>query len=59
MTQRVKRFALLAAYQLSITLGIVLLPVALAFRRMGVVLPVHRFIDRIGNAYEGTAEKTR
>jgi len=59
MIQRVKRVALLAAYQLSITLGIVLLPVAIAFRRMGVVLPIHRFIDRIGNAYEGTAETTR
>jgi hypothetical protein len=58
MIQRVKRVALLAAYQLSITLGIVLLPVAIAFRRMGVVLPIHRFIDRIGNAYEGTAETT-
>jgi len=59
MIQRVKRFALLAAYQLSITLGIVLLPVAIAFRRMGVVLPVHRFIDRVSEVYEGTANATR
>lgn len=59
MIQRVKRVALLAAYQLSITLGIVLLPVSIAFRRLGVVLPIHRLIDRIGDAYEGTAETTR
>ncbi|MFQ3293377.1 MAG: hypothetical protein ACI9PP_000961 [Halobacteriales archaeon] len=59
MIERVQRFALLAAYQLSITLGIVLLPVALAFRQVGVVLPIHRFIDRVGEAYEGTAEGTR
>jgi hypothetical protein len=58
MIQRVQRFALLAAYQLSIALGIVLLPVAIAFRRMGVVLPVHRFIDRVEDAYEGTARST-
>jgi hypothetical protein len=55
MIHRVQRFALLAAYQLSIALGIVLLPIALAFRRFGVMLPVHRFVDRVGDAYEQTA----
>lgn len=59
MIRRVQQFALFAVYQLSIALGIVLLPVALAFRRLGVVLPLHRFIDRIEAAYEGTAESTR
>lgn len=59
MIGRVRTFALLAAYQISIALGIVLLPVALAFRQVGVVLPIHRFIERFEDAYQGSAEGTR
>lgn len=52
MKQRVLRISLFALYQLSIALGIVLLPVALAVRQVGVTLPIHRFVDRLETAYE-------
>jgi hypothetical protein len=46
---------LLALYQFSILLGILLLPVALVARRAGVELPMDRLIDRVGTAYENAA----
>ena len=45
-------------YQLSLLAGIVLLPMALAMRKVGLELPVHRIIDRVGTAYEQTSEHT-
>lgn len=45
------RGALLALYQLSLVLGIVLLPIALAARQVGVTLPIHRMVTRLGDAY--------
>ncbi|WP_396612598.1 hypothetical protein ACH9L7_04800 [Haloferax sp. S1W] len=52
MFQRLTQTALLAAYQLSVATGIALLPVALAARKMGVTLPVHRLVETTGDAYE-------
>ena len=52
MIDPIERAALFALYQLSVLLGIVLLPVALIARRAGVMLPIHRVIDRLGEAYE-------
>lgn len=52
MESRLYNATLLALYQLSVLMGIVLLPVALVASRAGVVLPIHRVIDRLGNAYE-------
>ncbi|WP_435332785.1 hypothetical protein [Haloarchaeobius sp. TZWWS8] len=46
------RAALFALYQLSIALGIVLMPLALAMRRLGVSLPVGRLVESTAGAYE-------
>jgi hypothetical protein len=52
MIQPLERATLYALYQLSIAVGILLLPVALLLRRGGVTLPVHQVVDRLGEAYE-------
>jgi hypothetical protein len=52
METRLHTAFLFALYQLSVVLGIVLLPVALVARRAGVMVPIHRVIDRLGEAYE-------
>jgi hypothetical protein len=51
MIRSLERAALYALYQLSIAVGILLLPVALALRRGGVTLPVHRVVERLDEAY--------
>lgn len=56
MASRLYRGAVFALYQLSLLLAIALLPVALVARRAGVTLPIHRAVDRLGEAYEGAAE---
>jgi hypothetical protein len=55
METRLHTAILFALYQLSVLLGIVLLPVALIARRAGVMIPIHRVIDRLGEAYEQNA----
>lgn len=50
-----QRAVLFALYQLSIALGITLLPLALVARRVGVPLPLHRVIRRVGDAYDRAA----
>ena len=57
MEARLRRASLFALYQTSIALGIALLPVALLARRVGVRLPVGRLIERVGAAYQATAEE--
>jgi len=52
MLHTVSRFTALALYQLTVLLGIVLLPVALAAQRVGLQLPVRNLLDGI----EATAD---
>ena len=52
MIDLLQRATLFAAYQASIVVGILLLPVALLARRGGVTLPIGRVIERLGRAYE-------
>jgi len=52
MIDRAYRAALFALYQLSIAAGIALLPLALAVRRVGLTLPVHRLVAGLGSKYE-------
>lgn len=52
MIEPLQRATLFALYQTSIVLGIALLPVALLAQRGGVTLPIGRFVDRLGRAYE-------
>lgn len=57
MAVRVRRTALFAAYQLSVMLGIMLMPLALLLRRsVGVALPVRRVLDPVRRAYEHTSQ---
>lgn len=51
MIERLTSFAAFAAYQSTVVLGIALLPLAIAARRLGVTIPVHRLIERTESAY--------
>lgn len=55
MIPRLERATLYVLYQLSILLGILLLPVALLLQRGGVTLPVHRVVERLDEAYENVS----
>ncbi|EMA04482.1 MULTISPECIES: hypothetical protein [Haloferax] len=57
MFHRLTKYILFAAYQLSVATGIALLPIALAARRMGVTLPIHRLVETTGTAYERAATR--
>lgn len=57
MEARLRRTSLFALYQMSIVLGIALLPVALLARRVGVEVPFGAFIDRLGTAYQAATEE--
>ncbi|WP_306057751.1 hypothetical protein [Natronococcus wangiae] len=52
MKSRVYRAMLLALYQFCIVVGIIAMPVAMATRRIGFTLPLHRLIENVGEAYE-------
>ncbi|WP_185903228.1 hypothetical protein [Halonotius terrestris] len=52
MIQTVSRFTAFALYQLTVLLGIVLLPVALAARRVGLQLPVATLLDKMDATQE-------
>ncbi len=52
MEVRLYSAALLALYQLTLLLGIVLLPVAMVTERLGLRLPVDRLVTELGSAYE-------
>lgn len=52
MFAAVNRLALFALYQVTVALGILLLPVALLARRAGVNLPLGRLVGTLGEAYE-------
>jgi hypothetical protein len=51
MRSHVHRAAVFVLYQLSLLTVIVMLPLAVAMRQVGLTLPVHRVVDRIGEAY--------
>ncbi|MDY6818825.1 MAG: hypothetical protein SVG88_09200 [Halobacteriales archaeon] len=52
MKTQFARAVLFAFYQLSVIIGIVMMPIALLARQSGVVLPIHRLVDRLETAYE-------
>lgn len=53
MRTQLHRGVTYTAFQTSVMLGIALLPLAVMIRRTtGVVLPLHRMIDRTRRAYE-------
>ena len=58
MFKRSTRFALFALYQTTVVLGILLLPIALLARRVGLPLPLYlgSAVEAVGNVYEEHAE---
>lgn len=54
MIESATRLTLFTLYQLTVALGIVMLPIAVLARRVGVTLPVKRAIDATERAYEQT-----
>ena len=49
------RLTVFVLYQLTVLFGILLLPVALLGRRLGLRLPVATLLDRMDAAYDRTA----
>ena len=54
MIDALHRTTLLALYQLTLVIGIILMPVAVVANRGGLTLPVHRIVERLGSAYESS-----
>ena len=52
MITRLSNVALFALYQTTIALGLLLLPLAVAMKRVGVSIPVHRLLMRVERSYE-------
>ncbi|MFB6131380.1 MAG: hypothetical protein ABEJ28_11235 [Salinigranum sp.] len=52
-----QRTGLLVLYELTVALGILLMPIALLARHAGVRLPVGRIVEAVGTAYRKTEEK--
>ncbi|SEO83418.1 hypothetical protein SAMN04487948_105386 [Halogranum amylolyticum] len=52
MIETASRLTLFALYQFTVALGILLFPVAVLARRVGVELPLGRVVARLGTAYE-------
>ena len=46
------RATLLALYQITLVIGILMMPIALATQRVGVHLPIDRAVLRLKEAYE-------
>ncbi|MFC6718465.1 hypothetical protein ACFQGT_00685 [Natrialbaceae archaeon GCM10025810] len=56
MKSRVHHATLFALYQLSIVIGIVAMPLAIAAHQVGFSLPIHRLITNVGDAYENAQQ---
>lgn len=59
MIDRLRTATLFALYQTTIAVGIVLWPVAFALGQVGLTLPVHRLVESLGDAIEGTPNGMR
>ena len=57
MTHRIRATALFVAYQLTVALGILLLPVALLARQAGLRLPLDRALTRLDEAHTRARER--
>jgi hypothetical protein len=56
MFETTYRLGLFTLYQFALVFGIVLMPVALLARRVGLTLPVGEVVDAVGDAYEQAAQ---
>ena len=59
MIETTYRAGLLAAYQFAVFVGILLMPIALLARRVGVTLPVGRLVEQLDAAYTEVASADR
>jgi len=55
MPTRIHRAILFALYQTSVAASILLLPLAIATKQVGVTLPAHRIVNRLEQAYDAAA----
>jgi hypothetical protein len=55
MTNSLYRATVFTLYQITVVLGIALLPIALVANRAGLPLPIGRLIDRLESVHERTA----
>jgi hypothetical protein len=58
MSHPLHRGTTFVLYQLTLALGILMMPVALFARQLGVRLPVNRLVEAAGAAYERAEETT-
>lgn len=56
MFSRARRMLLLGLHQLTIALGILLLPVAILARQAGLRLPISRLVEATGEAYDRASQ---
>ncbi|MFB6162410.1 MAG: hypothetical protein ABEJ86_03090 [Halococcoides sp.] len=56
MASRSTTVALIVLHRLLVVLGIVAMPVAILARQAGVVLPIHRVLDRVDDRIEDTTD---
>ncbi len=56
MIDRLRRYALFALYQMTVVVGIAMLPLAVALDKVGVTLPVHRLVAAVGGALDTARE---
>ncbi|MFB6243323.1 MAG: hypothetical protein ABEH80_04420 [Halobaculum sp.] len=56
-TQRATRATTFAVHQLTLLFGILTLPLALAARRAGVVLPIRRLVEWANETYDRHASE--
>lgn len=54
MLATARRLVALTAYQFTVTLGLLLLPVAVLARQLGVTLPVGRLVDAANDVFDST-----
>jgi hypothetical protein len=52
MIRSAYRATVFALYQLTIVAGILLLPFAVAVRKLGLTMPLHRLVGLLGSAYD-------
>ncbi|WP_123534639.1 hypothetical protein [Halosimplex salinum] len=58
MRSTLNRATVFALYQLTLFAGILLFPLAVAMRKVGVTIPVHRAVSRVNETYEEMDTRT-
>ncbi|WP_435096165.1 hypothetical protein [Halarchaeum sp. P4] len=54
MRTRFARLVTAVQYQFTLAIALVMLPIATLARRFGLTLPLHRVLERSGDAYRST-----